>query len=86
MELLDESITLSSAVHLAGYPSVVGTLWQAMDISSSEVAKRVYDWMLGGENEKHFDTSRVAEGPHTAVQVLRESTRNIPGFSKEGTE
>src|SRR5208282_1558903 len=39
--LLSESITLSSAIQLAGYPSVVGTLWSVRDNHSAEIAKDV---------------------------------------------
>ena len=39
--LLDESISLSSAVQLCGYPSVVGSLWQVGDKRSAEIAKDV---------------------------------------------
>ena len=44
--LLDESISLSSAVQLSGYPSVVGSLWQVRDSHSAEVARDVYTWIL----------------------------------------
>ena len=83
MKLVDESITLSSAVHLAGYPSVVGTLWHVRDAYSPDVTKRVYAWMLDGEKyDRYFDTSRLAEGLHVAVHALRESTRQLEGFSR----
>ena len=81
LSLLDESINLSSAVQLAGYPSVVGTLWQINDESSVEVAKDVYSWMLqGGEK---FNTRLSAEGLHRAVRNLRDKTCSIPGFSRK---
>ena len=40
--LLDESISLSSAIQLSGYPSVVGSLWEVQHEHSSKVARDVY--------------------------------------------
>ena len=37
--LLDESISLSSAIQLSGYPSVVGSLWQVRDSHSARGCK-----------------------------------------------
>ena len=75
--LMDESITLSSAVQLSGYPSVVGTLWQIMDSTSAKVARDVHAWILKGNNG--LDVHRTAEGLHKAVRDLRDRTRLIRG-------
>jgi CHAT domain-containing protein len=75
---LDESITLSSAMLLAGYPSVVGSLWRVEDEYCPTVTKEVYRCMLG-EDEK-LDIRRSAEGLHRAVRCLREKTTRAPGF------
>jgi CHAT domain-containing protein len=77
--LLSESINLSSAIQLAGYPSVVGTLWQVTAKHSAEIARDVYGRMLVG-NE--LDTERSAESLNWAVRTLRDRTRVRPGFSK----
>ena len=80
--LLDESIHLVSAVQLAGYPSVVGTLWQVTDKDSPEVARNVYARMFGGGDK--LDPRHAAEGLHWAVKNLREKTRKPPaGFSRK---
>jgi CHAT domain-containing protein len=71
--LLDESISLSSAIQLSGYPSVVGSLWEVTDNYSAEVAKDVYTWILEGGGG--LDTQRSGEGLHRAVRVLRDKTR-----------
>jgi CHAT domain len=71
--LLDESISLSSAIQLCGYPSVVGSLWQLMDNHSAEVAKDIYEWIL---HEGELDFRRSAEGLHKAVYGLRDRTRH----------
>ena len=67
--LLDESISLSSAIQLSGYPSVVGSLWQVTDSHSAEVAKDVYAWILEGGSG--LDTQRSGEGLHRAIRTLR---------------
>jgi len=48
--LLDESISLSSAIQLFSYPSVVSSLWQVIDSYSAEVACDIYEWILKGGN------------------------------------
>ena len=73
--LLDESISLSSAIQLSGYPSVVGSLWQVKDSHSAEVARDVYEWILEGDGE--LDVRRSAEGLHKAVRNLRDRTRTL---------
>ena len=81
--LLDESINLSAAIQLAGYPSVVGTLWHVADDQSVDIAKDVYAWMLEGGAK--LDTTRSAEGLHRAVRALKDKTRTVAGFSKKGS-
>ena len=78
--LLDESIHLLSAMQLAGFPSVIGTLWQVGDKYSAEIAQQVYEWML--QDNDGLDTSRSAEALHRAVMSLRDKTRRLPGFSR----
>jgi CHAT domain-containing protein len=75
--LLDESLTLTSAVSLAGFPSVVGTLWQVIDQEAASVTRDVYAWMLDGKDR--FDIGRSAEGLHMAVRRLKDKTRILPG-------
>jgi tetratricopeptide (TPR) repeat protein len=72
-KLLDESINISSAVQLAGFPSVVGTAWHVTDKRSPEVAEAVYSWIL---KDGRLDFARSAEGLHRSVRVLREKTRS----------
>lgn len=76
--LSDEYINLTSAVQLAGYPSVIGALWQVGDAHSSDVETSVYKWML---NSNVFDTQKAAEGLHRAVRFLRDGARTVPGFA-----
>ena len=80
ISLLSESINLSSAIQLSGYPSVVGTLWQVEDNHSAEIAKDVYQQMLVGNK---LDTLRSAESLHHAVRQLRDKIRTNPWFTKK---
>lgn len=81
VRLLDESINISYAMQLAGFPSVIGTLWQVNDASSAEIAKEIYGCMLEGSGK--LDVRRSAEGLHKSIRRLRDKTRRVSGFSKE---
>ena len=72
VHLLDESINLSSAIQLSGYPSIVGSLWQVGDTHSAQVARDVYEWML---EDVGVNPELAAEGLHKALRELREKTR-----------
>lgn len=56
--LLDESISLSSAIQLSRYPSVVAGLWQIDDDHTTKIARDFYKWIL---REHEFDIRRSAE-------------------------
>jgi hypothetical protein len=81
MGLLDESINLSSAIHLAGYPSVIGTLWSVFDEQSANVAKQLYELMY--TDAQTLDSTRSAVCLHTAIRTLREKTTTIPNFRRK---
>ena len=80
LDLLDESIHLASAVQIAGYPSVVATLWYVTDQQAAKIAQDVYAFMLGRDGI--LKTQRAAAGLHWAVRHLREETTKGGGFSK----
>ena len=69
--LLNESICLSLAIQLSGYPSVVSSLWQVSDRHSPEIARTVYEWML---KDGKLNCQRVAERLHKAIRSLRANT------------
>jgi hypothetical protein len=56
----------------------VGTLWQVRDQNAPDVARDVYEWMLGGATR--LDNQRSAEGLHRAIRILRHKTRESPFF------
>ena len=73
MTLLDEGLHLAGACQLAGFPTVIGTLWQVQDNFSPTVSEVVYRTMLGEENK--LDINKAAEGLHLAVRKVREDSR-----------
>lgn len=83
-DLLDEAIHLTGACQLAGFPSVVGTLWQINDKHSANVAADVYSLLSANGNT--VDVGHVAEALHQAVRALRAKTQKIPGFTKWAVE
>lgn len=72
-QLNDEVITLTNAFQIAGFSSVVGTLWNAVDRVAFEVASSFYE-RLGG------DISNAAEALHSAVLKQREKGRDKPSW------
>lgn len=81
VQLLDESINLSAAMQLAGYPSVVGTLWQVMDKTAAEVAEHVYSWLL--RDGDYLQIQKSAEGLHHAIRAAREQSRIWEGHERK---
>ena len=61
---------MAGAFQLAGFPTVIGTLWQIEDKHSEEVAKWVYRAMLTAEAK--LDIRNAARGLHFAIRKLRE--------------
>ncbi|MBP2327046.1 tetratricopeptide (TPR) repeat protein [Kibdelosporangium banguiense] len=67
--LMDEAIHLTAAFQLAGYPHVVGTLWEIDDSLAVQVADTFYAQLDTGQG---MDTSRAAHALHHAVRELRD--------------
>ncbi|NUW40068.1 CHAT domain-containing protein [Nonomuraea rhodomycinica] len=74
--LSDEAITLSSAVHLAGYRHVIGAQWQLEDSTAPHVAARVYRRL--GDGRGGLDAAGTAAALHEAVLELRERMPYAP--------
>jgi tetratricopeptide (TPR) repeat protein len=66
-KLIDENIHLIAACQLAGFQSVIGSLWQVDDESSAYIAADTYDWM----RRHDMSLESVAEGLHHACRTLR---------------
>ncbi|MFJ3679956.1 CHAT domain-containing protein [Streptomyces diastaticus] len=75
-ELLEESIHLTSAFQLAGFPHVVGTLWEIRDQIAAAVADAFYTHLRTPTGA--LDTGRSAWALHQAVRNLRDG-HDLPG-------
>ena len=73
LDLLDEGIHLTGACQLAGFPFVVGTLWQLDDEKSVQLTNEVYSAMV--ENGKRVAIARSAVALHNAISKLRAETK-----------
>ena len=75
----DEVLHIAGAFVLLGFPSVVCTLWEADDVSASEMSEFLYEELVKtAERTSGFDSCDVARAVHAASKALRE------GRVKEG--
>lgn len=79
VELIDEAIHLTSAFQLAGFPHVIGTLWEINDEVASHMAADFYA-ELGEDTDQHggLDTDKAARALHRTVRKVRDRYRNSP--------
>ncbi|MEU3956561.1 CHAT domain-containing protein [Streptomyces achromogenes] len=75
-DLADESIHLASAFQLAGFPHVVGTLWEIDDQIAVTVADTFYTHLRAPDGT--IDTGRAALALHQAVRRVRDG-HDLPG-------
>ncbi|NYH51398.1 copper(I)-binding protein [Nocardiopsis arvandica] len=83
-ELLDEAIHVASAFQLAGFPHVVGTLWEVNDQVSATVADLFYTHLRGAAGQA-IDPTRAAHALHAAVRAMRDGTDlqdTLPGWDR----
>ncbi|CAE6440717.1 unnamed protein product [Rhizoctonia solani] len=66
--LPDESMHLASGMLIAGYPSVVATMWSIMDSDAPLVTQTVYGRLIRGGNMNFKDTAKAL---HIATSELR---------------
>lgn len=69
-KLVDEAIHLATAFQLAGFPSVVGTLWEITEPAAASVAAAFYTGLRTGRGV--LDTGRAAAALHHAVRARRD--------------
>ena len=69
VDLADEAIALTAALHHTGYRRVIGTLWTVYDQTAAEVATTVYAELTA---TGRFDPTRSAQALHAAVRRLRD--------------
>jgi tetratricopeptide (TPR) repeat protein len=76
VELLDESVTLTTALHIAGCRHVIGTLWSVRDgTTTSDVFRSLYrELSVDGRP----DSGRSAVALHIATRAVRDAHRDRP--------
>jgi CHAT domain len=79
-QLMDENIHLAGAFALAGFPSVVATLWKANDTAAVKVAGEFYRLM--GTQKMLMRGESVARALHEALLSLRNSDETRAGLWK----
>ncbi|MEU3654441.1 CHAT domain-containing protein [Streptomyces sp. NPDC032161] len=73
-DLADESLHVVTAFQLAGFPQVVGTLWQINDSIAVEIAERVYAQLAADD----FDPTRTGASVHAAIRLTRDRYPRFP--------
>jgi len=78
--LLDESIHLASAFQLAGFPHVIGTLWEINDQIAATVADAFYAHLKNDQGI--LDTGRAAYALHHAIRAVRDGLGLPDGLNR----
>ena len=77
-ELADEAVHIVSALQIAGFPHVVGSLWHVVDAIGADVARGLYEALHTGNGA--LDVSRTAEVLHSTVRALRDTYPRTPSL------
>ncbi|CAM5620133.1 CHAT domain-containing protein [Streptomyces tanashiensis] len=77
-DLLDESIHLTSAFQLAGFPHVIGTFWKINDEYSADITDAFYTRLT--DSEGNVDTGRAAHALHGTIRSLRDQLPLTPSL------
>jgi CHAT domain-containing protein len=75
IRLSEESVHIAAGMQLAGYRSIVATMWSIRDDLAPEVADEFYRHIM--RDERRPDARKTAEALHFAVQKLRKK-ENLP--------
>lgn len=74
LDLVNESIHIASAFQLAGYPHVIGTLWEISDTIATKISTHIYTELAAC----HFDIRNVATSLHEAIRIVRDRYPQMP--------
>lgn len=77
-DLADEAIHITSALQLAGYPHVVGTLWHVNDLIASRIAIAFHAELLQHRSGATPDPRRSAAALHHVIRDFREAYLDTP--------
>ncbi|MGW3115321.1 CHAT domain-containing protein [Streptomyces sp. NPDC001091] len=80
--LADESIHITSAFQIAGYPHAIGTLWPVHDAVAVRVTRSLYRRLRGGHGAEGegLDADRAALALHHAVRECRTAFPGSPSL------
>ncbi|MFF7977242.1 CHAT domain-containing protein [Streptomyces sp. NPDC007905] len=78
LRLLDEAIHLTAAFQLAGFPHVIGTLWEIDDSCAADIADTFYTHLTDEDGD--IDTGRAAHALHTTIRALRDRLPLTPSL------
>lgn len=73
--LLDEGIHLAGAFQLAGFPQVVGSLWQVNDRRAMQVSQRVWENLISENGTIEYE--RLGDALNLAMVELRQLTKQF---------
>jgi CHAT domain-containing protein len=68
-KLPDEAVHLAAGMIVAGYPTVIATMWSIQDSDTPLIAEKVYAHLLNGGVP---DSRKAAKALHVAVECLRD--------------
>ena len=69
---LDEALHLAAAIQFCGFRSVVGTMWELLDLDGPYLADKVYAYMMQDLEEGEVRFKRAAAAVRIAALGLRE--------------
>lgn len=72
--VLDEAITLASALHYTGYRHVIAAQWSIRDKTAADVTEGVYTRLTSAGA---FEPDRAAEALHTTIKGLRDAGKPL---------
>lgn len=78
-ELADASVHIASAFQMAGFPHVVGSLWQVDDTVGARVARRLYEQLAPDEGAS-LSVGGTARALHRAVCEVRADYPRTPSL------
>ncbi|WP_032405627.1 CHAT domain-containing protein [Rhodococcoides fascians] len=79
VDLLDEAITLSAALHYAGFRHVVGTLWNLAESVAQSAFAAIYDQLVTDQGS--FDPINSARALASSVDQLRADGESLHSWA-----
>ena len=76
--LIDEAIHLTTAFQLAGFPHVIGTLWEINDELATTVADTFYATLRSSSSS--LGTAQAASALHHVVRAIRDDLPRTPSL------